>query len=295
MSQLPNGVYTANLTPLKPDFSIDFDLLVEHCQWLLNNGSTGLALLGTTGEANSFSMSERKSIIEKTISGGIPAEKLMVGTGCCALPDTIELTRFAVAKGVGGILMLPPFYYKAVDDTGIMRYFDEVIQAVGKEGLRIYLYHFPKMSGLGFSVELMRQLKDKYPEAIVGMKDSTGNLENTKQYIDAFPDMQIFPGTEALLLDGLKSGGAGCISATCNVFSPFAGEVYAKHIDGENAAEDQHKLTAKRMVFQGLPFSGALKSYLAKVNNDERWITVRPPNEPISNETVNSLLEKLSF
>ena len=148
---LANGVYTANLTPLKEDYSVDFELLVEHCQFLLDNGSTGLAVLGTTGEANSFSLAERKEILEQTIKGGIPSDKIMVGTGCCSLPETIELTSHAVSLGFGGILMLPPFYYKSVEDSGILTYFDEVISAVGQNGLRIYLYHFPKMSGISVS------------------------------------------------------------------------------------------------------------------------------------------------
>jgi len=291
---LSNGVYTANLTPLKADYSIDFELLVEHCQYLLDHGSTGLAILGTTGEANSFSLKERKEILERTIQGGIPASKLMVGTGCCSLPETIELTQHAINLGVGGILMLPPFYYKSVDDSGLIKYLDEVIARVGSDDLRIYLYHFPKMSGISFSVDIVRKLKEKYPQVIVGMKDSTGDLENTKKYIDAFPDMQIFPGTEALLLDGLQAGGAGCISATCNVFSPFAGRVYEKHVAGENVEELQKQLTEKRMVFQGLPFSGALKSYLARVNDDHRWKTVRPPNEEMSQDLIDTLIEKLT-
>jgi len=291
---LANGVYTANLTPLKKDYSVDFDLLVEHCQFLLDNGSTGLAVLGTTGEANSFSAIERKEILQRTIEGGISANKIMVGTGCCSLPETIDLTRHAVELGVGGILILPPFYYKAVDDSGLVSYFDELIRVVGQDGLRMYLYHFPKMSGISFSIDLVRTLKAKYPKVIVGMKDSTGDFENTIQYISAFPDLQIFPGTEALLLDGLKAGGAGCISATCNVFSPFAGQVYDTFIKGENATDFQSELTKKRMVFQGLPFSGALKSYLARVNDDHRWVTVRPPNEAISTELVDKLVYELS-
>lgn len=291
---LANGVYTANLTPLKTDYSVDFELLVKHCQYLLANGSTGLAVLGTTGEANSFSLAERKEILDRTIEGGIPADKIMVGTGCCSLPESVELTKHAISKGVGGILLLPPFYYKSIQDSGLLAYFDEFIKAVGTDGLRIYLYHFPKMSGVSFSIDIVRQLKDNYPNIIVGMKDSTGDLENTKRYIDAFPNMQIFPGTEALLLDGLKAGGAGCISATCNVFSPYAGEVYEKHVNGGDASELQIKLTEKRMVFQGLPFSGALKSYLARVDQDQRWLTVRPPNEAITDEIVDGLMEKLS-
>lgn len=291
---LSNGVYTANLTPVKKDYSVDFDLLVEHCQFLLDNGSTGLAVLGTTGEANSFSLTERKEILDNIIKGGIPADKIMVGTGCCSLPETVELTSHAVSFGVGGILMLPPFYYKAVNESGILSYFDELIRAIGQDRLRIYLYHFPKMSGISFSIDLIGVLKEKYPTVIMGMKDSTGNLENTKQYIEAFPDLQIFPGTEALLLDGLKAGGAGCISATCNVFSPFAGEVFDKFVNGENVEELQKRLTDKRMVFQGHPFSGALKSYLARVKNDDRWVTVRPPNEGISNKLVEELVGKLA-
>lgn len=290
---LPNGVYTANLTPLNTDYSVNYDLLLEHCRYLLANGSTGLALLGTTGEANSFSLAERKDIITKTVEGGIPADKLMVGTGSCSLTETIELTQHAISFGVGGILMLPPFYYKSITDNGVIQYFDAVIEAIGQEGLRMYLYHFPKMSSVAFSIELVRALKDKYPNVILGMKDSTGDINNTKQYIEAFPTMQIFPGTEALLADGLHAGGAGCISATCNVFSPFAGIVYDKFVQGESTDADQAILTAKRMVFQGLPFSGALKTYLARVNNDSRWLTVRPPNEGISEEQLDEVVKKL--
>jgi len=157
-AKLPGGVYTATLTPVTADYKVDEKLLVEHCKHLLQQGTTGIALLGTTGEANSFSTAERKHILEQTIAGGIDASKLMVGTGCCALKDTIDLTRHATALGVGGVLMLPPFYYKAIDESGVEKYFDEVITSVNDEHLKIYLYHFPKMSSVPFSISLIKKL-----------------------------------------------------------------------------------------------------------------------------------------
>ncbi|MDH3494834.1 MAG: dihydrodipicolinate synthase family protein, partial [Acidobacteriota bacterium] len=145
---LPNGVFTACLTPLKKDLSVDFDALTAHCKWLLSKGGDGILLLGTTGEANSFTVEERLEIMDKVIEAGIPGNRLLMGTGCCAYPDTARLTKHAVERGAGGILMLPPFYYKQVDDAGLARYFDLVINAVNDERLRIYLYHFPQMSAI---------------------------------------------------------------------------------------------------------------------------------------------------
>jgi len=300
MSQpnLPSGVYTANLTPLKQDLSINYKLLVKHCKWLLKNGSTGIALLGTTGEANSFSSKERKQILEKTIAGGIPAKKLMVGTGCCSLPETLSLTKHATKLGVGGVLVLPPFYYKQVEQQGIFNYFDALVQKVNDKRLRIYLYHIPKMSGLPFSIPLIGQLHSKYPKTIVGIKDSNGDFSNMEAMVKAFPDFQVFAGTEKYLLDILKIGGAGCISATCNVTVPLAGEVY-KIWKAKKSAEKQNDYLVKvRTSFEGFPFSGALKTYLAEISNNPKWLPVRPPNEILSEPDKKKLakrLDKLKF
>ena len=217
---MANGVYTATLTPLKSNNKVDYDLLVQHCKWLIKQGSTGIALLGTTGEATSFSLNERKRILKETIARGIPPKKIMIGTGCSSLADTISLTKHAVDQKVGGILLLPPFYYKQVSQEGLFQYVDSLIQEVNEAKLRIYLYHIPQMSGLPFSIPVIQRLKEKYPKIIVGVKDSSGDFSNMKAMVEQIPNFQVFAGTEKYLLDTLKAGGAGRISATANVTIP---------------------------------------------------------------------------
>lgn len=292
-SSLPNGVYSATLTPVTENLEIDHELLSTHCQDLLDKGSQGIALLGTTGEANSFSLSERKAIMESVVKNGIPAAQLMVGTGCCALPESVELSKHALAHGAGGLLILPPFYYKQVDDSGLLSYFEHFIRQVNNDAMRIYLYHFPKMSGLGFSIPLIKQLIKEFPENIVGIKDSSGDINNMKQMVEELPNFQVFPGTEKYLLEMLKFGGAGCISATANATISLAANVFQAWSRGEEADDLQAYLIKVRTSFEGLPFSGALKTYLADLKNDKRWLNVRPPNEKLDLHRLNELKAKL--
>jgi len=298
MAALPNGAYTAALTPLKKDLSIDHKALALHSNWLLENGSTGILLMGTTGEANSFSVAERKELLDEAIKRGVPAEKLMVGTGCCAFPDTVALTKHAVGHNVGGVVVLPPFYYKQVTEDGLMKSFDLLINQVGGQGPEIYLYHFPKMAGVAFSLSLIQRLVKEYPGIIVGMKDSTGDFENVKRTIENVPGFNVYAGTEKLLLDTLKTGGAGCISATANVTIPLVAEVFKTWQTGKSADQMQDHLIAVRTAFEGLPFSGALKSLISKWTGNVDWLNVRPPNTLLDSKDLNTLearLQALNF
>ena len=185
-SQLPLGVFAAALTPQKKDLRVDYEAFIAHCKWLLMNGCNGIAVLGTTGEANSFSVKERIELLDRLIESGIPPDCLLVGTGCCAIPDTVELTRHAVDHGVGGVLMLPPFYYKQVSDDGLFTTFDYIIQQISDEHLKVYLYHFPKMTAVPFSNAVVERLIRTYPDTVVGMKDSSGDWEHMKFLCENF-------------------------------------------------------------------------------------------------------------
>lgn len=286
------GVYTATLTPLHEDLSFNGDLLLKHCKSLLNSGANGIALLGTTGEANSFSMAEKKQMIDVVIEGGIPVDQLMVGTGSCAYTETVELTRYVLEKGVQDILLMPPYFYKVVNDEGLYTYFSTVIDAVANEDLRIYLYHFPKMSGVDMSHALLEKLVKKYPNQIAGMKDSSGDLEHMLSVCRNFPSMGLFAGTEKYLLPVLRAGGAGCISATANATIRKAAAVYQAWQTPE--ADALHKeLTAIRSAFEGLPFSALLKQYLAHQQSNPQWLPVRPPNSPIPETELAKVLAEL--
>jgi len=222
------GVYAAVLTPQHDDLSPDHGRLAAHSQWLLANGCDGLGILGTTGEANSFSTAERLEILDKLAENGVPTASMMPGTGCCAIPDTVEITKKAMEIGAGSVLMLPPFYYKNQTDEGLFAAFSEVIQRVGDSKLKVCLYHFPQMSNVPISMKLIEMLRKDYPDTVVGMKDSSGVLDNMVQAAREFPGFCVFSGADDLMLPLLREGGAGCITACANISSDLSQAVYAE-------------------------------------------------------------------
>lgn len=283
------GVLAAALTPQNADLSPNHSMMASHCRWLLENGCDGLAILGTTGEANSFGLKERIGIIESLIEAGIPAHALMPGTGCCAVTDAVSLTRAAVNAGAGGVLMLPPFYYKNASDAGLYAYFSEVIQQVGDTNLKIYLYHFPQMSATPISYDLIEMLRKDYLDTVVGMKDSSGDLDNMVGAARKFPGFTVLSGADDLLLPVLQGGGAGCITACANVGSKLAAEVYAGFQAGEDVTAVNAILTELRVKVSGFPLSAALKQLMARHNGDESWLNIRPPLVKLSEAQVQEL------
>ena len=286
---LPDGVYAASLTPQHDDLSVDHERLVAHGRWLLDNGCDGIVLFGTTGEANSFSVAERMAALDAVVDAGIPAHRLLVGTGCCAVPDTVTLTRHAVEHGAGGVLVLPPFYYKNVPDDGVFAAFDRVIQQVGEARLQIYLYHFPQMSTVPFSDAVIERLLSAYPDTIVGMKDSTGDWMHMKHVVEAFPGFRVFSGTEQYLLDMLEAGGAGSISSTANVTCPLAGDLFARW-QTEDMRPLQRRLTTMRGDIEVYPVVPALKRIVAERTGQADWLNLRPPLTPLADDEAAALL-----
>src|SRR5215472_10221336 len=258
LDHYPRGVLVPVLTPFQRDLTVDAERFVEHCRWLLAEGANGLAVFGTTSEANSLSIAERMSLLERLIAHGVPASVLMPGTGCCALPDTVALTRHAVERNCFGVLMLPPFYYKGVSDDGIYASIAEVIERVGDSRLRIYLYHIPPMAGVGFALPLIERLLKDFPRIVVGIKDSSGDWKNTQALLESFPGFEVFPGSEGYLLDALRHGGAGCISATANV--NVAAMAQLLHVWKTPEAEAlQRSISAVRAAVQKFPLVAANK------------------------------------
>jgi len=287
------GVFAATLTPMKTDLSIDHEALARHCRWLLKNGCDGIVLFGTTGEANSLTVAERKEIIDMLLEGNPFAERLIVGTGCCAVGDTVDLTRHAQRYPVAGVLTLPPFYYKNVSDDGLFAAFDAVVQGVGAADLRIYLYHFPKMSGVPFSLNLIERFLKSYGNTFAGVKDSSGDFENMKAMIKAFPGFRVFAGTEAYLLDILRIGGAGCISATTNATGSLASEIFRRW-ESDDMSEAQARLTSVRKAFEAFPFIPGLKTMMARWTENDAWLNMRPPFLPLTREGSADLQERLN-
>ena len=288
------GVLSPVITPFRRDLSPDPDRFVKHCKWLLKSGCAGLAVFGTNSEANSMSVEEKLELLDALVKGGVPPASLMPGTGHCALSDSVKMTREAVRMGCGGVLMLPPFYYKGVSDEGLFRNFSEVIERVGDERLRLYLYHIPPVSNVAITLELIERLLARYPGIVAGAKDSSGDWSNTKAMLERFKDrgFDVFPGSEVFLLDGLRAGGKGCITATGNVNPGPISEVF-KRWNSADADELQAGITATRKIMQKVPMIPALKAVTAHFANDPQWKTVRPPLTELTPEQEKQVVTEL--
>jgi len=284
MNDSLSGVWSAAVTPLFDDLTVNYIAMVAHYEWLLANGCDGVAALGTTGEANSFTVDERLGVIEAAASSKIAKDKIMVGTGCCALPDTIELTKAALDAGFHQILMLPPFYYKDVGDDALFACFDNVIQKISNSEMRMVVYDFPKMTGLEIGTDLLVRLNKMYPQTVVGVKDSSGRWDDMQAIARAIPGFRTFAGTEQYLLPILKEGGAGCITATGNATSMLCQNVYAAYLSGNILAAEsaQEIATATRLMFQTYGAVPAMKELMAENSGNFDWRNMRPPIMPLT-------------
>lgn len=291
---LLRGVFVPVLTPFDEKRSPDTVRLERHCRWLVDQG-VGLVPFGTTSEANSLDSGERKALLEHLVEAGLDAGRMMPGTGCCSLPETVALTRHAVGLGCAGVLVLPPFYYKRVSDEGLYRHFAAVIEGVGDARLRLYLYHIPPIAQVGISVALIERLMRDFPETVVGLKDSSGDWENTRSVLEAVrgSEFRVFSGSEEFLLRVLRAGGAGCITATANVNPGPIRELYDGW-EAQDAEQRQSAIDVVRGIFSGrFPLIPALKAALAEELDDPGWNNLRPPLVELSGEQRAELMEVL--
>jgi 4-hydroxy-tetrahydrodipicolinate synthase len=292
-TQRITGVLSPVVTPFKADLSPDPERFVRQCRWLLSQ-NVGLAVFGTNSEANSLSVDEKIELLDRLIGAGIDPARMMPGTGHCALPDSIRLTAHAVKLGCGGVLMLPPFYYKGVSDDGLFRSFAEVIERVGESRLRVYLYHIPPVAQVPLTLGLVERLLEAYPAQVAGMKDSGGDWSNTQAFLDAFArgGFDVFPGAETFLLQGMRHGGAGCISATANVNPAAIARLFDSWRNGDADAQ-QARLDQIRGIFAKFPMIPALKAAVAHWGGDAAWATVRPPLVALTAEQSRALVAQL--
>jgi 4-hydroxy-tetrahydrodipicolinate synthase len=316
-SQRIRGVLAPVVTPFKADLSPDSQRFIAHCKWLLSQ-NCGLAVFGTNSEANSLSMEERATLLDELVAAGVDPARMMPGTGCCSLMETVKLTKQAVGNGCAGVLMLPPFYYKNVSEEGLYRYFSEVVQRVADTRLKIYLYHIPPVAIVGVTVKLVERLLTAYPNAIAGMKDSSGDWNNTKTFLDAFAvrarhgqsatgrvvstartarTFDVFVGSESFLLANMRNGAAGTISATANVNPAAIHKLYQKWNTADDPDQQQSKLNVVREVFSSRKFPSmiaALKQAIAIYANDPEWTRVRPPLVELTTEQAELLAAELN-
>jgi 4-hydroxy-tetrahydrodipicolinate synthase len=291
MTKIASGAWAASLTPLNADLSIDVEAYLTHVRGLLDRGCAGVAALGTTGEANSFSLAERLALIEALGEARLAPDRIMVGVGCCAAPDTIALARAALAAGYRNLLMLPPFYYKDVSEEGLFRAYAGVIEAVNDPRLRVLIYDFPQMTGVNISLALLARLAGAFPGIVVGVKDSSGQWEAMEAALQQLPGFNVFAGSEQFLLPTLRAGGPGCISATANVTHAALADLVA-HWRGADADARQDAVTRTRLMLQGYPAIPALKEIMAHASGRAGWRRLRPPLVNLTAEDAAALIDK---
>ena len=272
MSKTLSGVIAAVATPIDESGAPDLKRAVNLARYLLDNGCDGLNVLGTTGEATSFSRDERKAVMSAYKAEGLPLDRLMVGTGAAAVSDAVALTRHAAELGFAGALVLPPFYYKGVPDDGLVAYIDALVKATADKPIPIYLYHFPAMSGIPWRVTLIKRLLQSFPSRVVGLKDSSGDMAFARSAAAIAPDFAVFPSTEAALLEARGGAFAGCISATANLNADLCARAWRA---GDAGALDA--AVSIRKLFDGKPLVSGVKALLAHIHDDPALARVKPP------------------
>jgi len=288
-STLPSGILAASLTPLTEAGSPDGSALADHVQRLLDEGCDAVLLFGTTGEGFSFTVEERQSTLERVLEQGVPSNRLLVGTGALAIPDAVALTRHATKQGVGGVLIPPPFHLPSPSTGGIIDVYHRLIEQVNSSDLTLYFYHYPELFGCSVSFLAMETLQAAHPTCVGGVKDSSGDWEHTEALCGTFPDLQIFSGTERLLVQVLRAGGAGCISATVNFTAPIADAVRQRVREGKDVESAEKALIERRDALAPFPTIPALKQMMAWRTNHSAWRQVRPPLTPLDEEEMDRL------
>ncbi|MGH8712974.1 MAG: dihydrodipicolinate synthase family protein [Casimicrobiaceae bacterium] len=270
------GLWCATLSPIDSHGALDAARLAAHARRLFAAGVDGIAPFGTTGEGQSFSVAERQSGLDALVAAGIAPQRLLAGTGCAALPDAIALTRHAMAAGCAGALVLPPFFFRDVTDDGVYAAYASLIDAVGDDRLRLYLYHIPQVSGVAVSVRVASRLAAAYPDVVAGVKDSSGDFDNSRALVAALPGLSIFVGHEPHLPALRRLGGAGTICGIANLYPRLLRRLYDRSLDP--APSDELALIERFLAaIRPFPIFAALKALQAELTGDAVWRSPRAP------------------
>ena len=295
MTQI-RGVFSAATTPVDASGRPALDLFARHCMALLDEGCHGIALLGTTGEANNFSVRERQDLLDAALQFGVRGEQLLPGCSTSNIPESITLASHAVQNGVLGCVMLPPFYYKGISDEGLFRFYASIIEGVADDRMKVILYHIPQVTQVPISHDLIDRLVTTFPDTVVGIKDSAGDINNMLQMIDRFTNFSVLSGADPLLLPLLQAGGAGCITATSNVRADCLRTVWDYYDDpahDHTVAAAQDRINAWRSLTNSYVQLPTVKTMVAKVRGHRDWLNLRAPLVPLSPTEVDHVWSEM--
>ena len=288
-----SGVYAAPLTPMQDDLTVDLDKYVAHCAALLDAGCQGLMPLGSTGEAHSLTVAERIAMMDALAESGLPTERMLIGASALAYPDAIRLARHAVSIGAGGVCVQPPFYYKPAETVGLLEFFVRVIEGVGENALRVYVYDWESNLDVHFELEFFHRLFDAFPKNAVGIKDSSGIPAMLEERCRAFPDREVFAGTDGMTLTCLRAGGVGIMSGISNIVPEVTTRLFADY-EGDVGDAMQARIGEIRSAMGPLPWFSALKATMAWLSGDPAWRIARPAIRPLTAAEERTLFHNLA-
>jgi 4-hydroxy-tetrahydrodipicolinate synthase len=285
---LIEGLWCASLTPLSAKGAVDHPRFVAHVQWLFSQGVAGVAPFGTTGEGQSFSVDERRAGLDALLAA-VPAQRVLPGTGCASLTETIALTKHATSAGCVASLVLPPFFWKDVSDDGLFAWYARLIEGVNDPRLRIFLYHLPQVSSVPLSVDVVARLASAFPGTIAGIKDSQGSWDNTAALLARVPQLAIVIGHEPDLPRLIAAGGAGTICGVANVYPHLVKDLLSRDASAQMKARIARFIEITFMQ----PFLPAFKCMVSDRTGDVAWRNVRPPLVPLTDAQHKTLRETL--
>jgi 4-hydroxy-tetrahydrodipicolinate synthase len=288
MNEPFTGIYAASATPLMADLSCDYDMMAQHCKKLIEEGCNGVVLFGTTGEGPSFSLAERQKAVQALIERGLDPQKTIVSVGGSSIEETVALTKTALSLQCSTVLMMPPYFFKKVSDEGISAFYREVIQRVNDPNLKIPLYHIPQFSGVPITLELIENLREEFPDTVIGIKESEGNWNLTQAILKRFPGFKVFVGNEQHIAAAVSHGASGGISGVANIAPKLICALYENGKDEKKPNRDTEIEVLLALIKKHF-FIPAVKSILE--NQAPQWRSVRPPLVALTDEQAQELQE----
>lgn len=288
------GVYAAALTPMNDDLSCNHEALASHCKDVMSRGCSGVILFGTTGEGSSFTVKERQDAIKAVIALGVPPQKIVVAISCCAINDAVQIASTAMDQHCSAVLIVPPFFYKkGVEDAGVIAFYREVIQRVGRPELKLFLYHIPQYSGVPITLHCIKTLREEFPNTVIGIKDSDGNFPFTREVLSLFPGFKVFVGNELHISEAVQLGAAGGMSGIANAYPELICSLFEY---GKNKQKPNNNEMAQSIgqLIRRYSIYPAIKC-IVEQQKGSSWHVVRPPLVPLTEQQSQALINEICF
>ncbi len=279
------GISAALLTPFHGDGHVNLALLCEHANYLLNSGTTGVTLFGTTGEGASIGLDERQTTIQAIVGSGIPTDKITLGLCASAISDVAAQVQQGMIFGITKFLLLPPFYFKDLNENGLYDWHTQLFKLV-EPSARFILYHIPQITQVPLSLDLIMRLRADFPDRVIALKDSAGEWSDTRLVLDS-KKIPVLVGDERLLHKAAALGGAGSICGMANLYPKRIADLFESHTEDTMLSSDVDLIVS-------YPVIPALKQAMVTITDNSDWGHLRAPLRPLNSRAKSAIESRFS-